>query len=56
MKVLLRDGLRVQARVGDPDRCRRGDQVRDLDVLWLELSLRTLAVDRERADQPAFEK
>src|SRR5438034_10554240 len=55
-QVLLRDGLPIETRVSYPDRRRRGEEVRDLDVVGLERALRILAVDRERADQLAFEE
>ena len=44
---------RVQARVGDADRGRAGEDVRDLDVVGVELTRGILGVHVERADKLA---
>src|SRR2546423_7638664 len=51
MQVLLRERLDVQTSVGDPDRGRRREEVRDLDVFRIEHALRVLRVADQRADQ-----
>src|SRR2546423_5250449 len=56
MQILLGDSFRIEARVGDPDGGRGGEQVRDLDVVGLEGALQILAVDHERADELLFEE
>src|SRR2546423_15671481 len=56
MQVLLRERLDVQTSVGDPDRGRRREEVRDLDVFRIEHALRVLRVADQRADQLSLEE